>query len=415
MSHRLPNRVLILTACAVVMLSTIGASLPYPILAPLFADGKVSALNHYANLPPKFLFCLALAINPLGLFAGSAVLGAMSDRYGRRMLLLGTLLVSALGHLCAVWALAIENYPLFLLARLITGLAEGNGSIARAMLADEIDGEARTRAFAWFNSCAYAGWLLGPLFAGLTVSFGNGVPFEIAALVLGLTFVAGIFVFPNRAASHSEGGFWHQITDRHSLLLLKDPEIRRMFLIDLAYTLGVTAFYEFYPLWMVEFLHMNATQISIVTALLCGVMTATSALIGRGWIRPGRPIRMAYWAVFTGACVLLTGLGGPLVGLVALVLFGVPNAMFNSILPDYCSDRYATHGHGSVLGLISTVFCISNVIVALVGAGVTLLDSRLILILGGLATIGAGAMIPRWLRAATASDKSALISLHQSA
>src|SRR6059058_2806947 len=107
------NALLIATACLLGLLSTVGASLPYPIL------------------PPQLLFAVALMVNPVGLLLGTAVLGSLSDRYGRRPLLLVTALGAALGHLLTAWALARRSYPLFLLARFATGLLEGNGAIVR--------------------------------------------------------------------------------------------------------------------------------------------------------------------------------------------------------------------------------------------------------------------------------------------
>jgi len=64
------QRFLILTLCGLALLSTVGASLPYPMLAPLFADGSVHGLNSFLGLPPKLLLGLALMINPLGLLIG---------------------------------------------------------------------------------------------------------------------------------------------------------------------------------------------------------------------------------------------------------------------------------------------------------------------------------------------------------
>jgi DHA1 family tetracycline resistance protein-like MFS transporter len=84
------ERFLITTLCALALLSTVGASLPYPMLAPLFADGSIHGLNSFLGLPPKLLLGIALMINPLGLLIGSAVLGPLSDGFGRRRALLLT-------------------------------------------------------------------------------------------------------------------------------------------------------------------------------------------------------------------------------------------------------------------------------------------------------------------------------------
>ena len=179
------------TACLLGLLSTTGASLPYPILPPLFAGvehaGSANGLTSFLGLPPKLLFAIALMVNPIGLLIGTAVLGSLSDRFGRRPLLLWTAAGAAVGHVLTAWALAVGSYPLFLLARFGTGLLEGQGAIVRAMLADRLEGPVRNHALSWLNGSFTLGWLFGPLLAGLTIGFGLTVPFYIAAgaLLLG--------------------------------------------------------------------------------------------------------------------------------------------------------------------------------------------------------------------------------------
>src|SRR6478672_5689985 len=102
------SRLLIIAACLLGLFSTIGASLPYPILPPLFASGAANGLNSFLGLPPKLLFGLALTINPLGLLIGNALLGPLSDRYGRRPVLLLTALGTAIGHAVTALSLVLE-------------------------------------------------------------------------------------------------------------------------------------------------------------------------------------------------------------------------------------------------------------------------------------------------------------------
>ena len=73
------HRLLIISACLLALLSTVGAALPYPILPPLFAADASNDLNHFLGLPPKLLFGVALSINPLGLLIGTALL-ALKNR-----------------------------------------------------------------------------------------------------------------------------------------------------------------------------------------------------------------------------------------------------------------------------------------------------------------------------------------------
>jgi len=395
MNQRLPT----VAACLVAFFSTVGAALPYPILAPLFAAEVASPFNHFAGLPPKLLLGVALAVNPLGLLIGSALLGPLSDRHGRRPLLMGTAAGAALGHAVTAGALLLQSYPLFVVARFATGLMEGNGSVARALLADALEGPARVRAFSWLNSALYMGWLAGPLIAALTLGWGMTAPFWLASAALILSVALTAVAVPRTVAPSvgAQGPLsWWQVARReHALALLSHAEIRNLFWVQLAYTCGVTAFYEFYPLWLVETVGLSARGIAWVTAALCGVMTLASVAAGR--VHRPHPLRSAALFAFLGACcVLAVALGQGWLGVLAIVLFGWPNAGYNAVMPAWCAERFGHLGQGAVMGLLSTGFCLANILMAALGAVLTLVDTRLILVLGATLSATAAWRIRRW-------------------
>lgn len=395
MVARMHTKLLIAAACLLGLFSTIGAALPYPILPPLFAAGAGNGLNAFLGLPPKMLFGLALTINPLGLLIGNTLLGPLSDRYGRRPLLMLTTFGAALGHVLTALALLLESYPLFILARFGTGLLEGNGAVVRAMLADRLDGELRVRALSWLNGAFYLGWLAGPLLAGATVVLGITVPFWIAAGALVLTTALVAAVLPREAASLATTSWWQVARHQHAFHLLRHAELRTLFIVQFAYTCGVTAFYEFYPLWLVEFPGYGAPGIAWITAGLCAVMTFTAVFAGR----PSRiaPLRRAAWSACGGAAAIAAlALGNVWVGLAAIVLFGIPNAFYNAIVPGWCAERFGALGQGAVMGLLSTTFCLANIVMALAGSVLTLADTRLVLGLGAVLSAWAGWRLLGW-------------------
>jgi DHA1 family tetracycline resistance protein-like MFS transporter len=386
---------LIAAACLLALLSSTGASLPFPILPPLFAAGAANDFNHFLGLPPKFLFGLALTINPLGLLIGSALLGPLSDRYGRRPVLLVTAVGAAGGHAITALALTLQSYPLFILARFVTGLLEGNGSVARAMLADRLEGPLRLRAMSWLNGAFYMGWLVGPLLAGFTLDWGLATPFWIAVGALLLAAALVLVALPREAASLATTSWWQVARERHALNLLRHPELRKLFGVQLAYTCGVTAFYEFYPLWLVEVARYDSRGIAWVNMALCGLMTLTS-LFGGG-PSATEPLRRAARFAFGGAlAVALVALGNVWVGLLAIALFGIPNALYNTVVQGWCAERFGGHGQGAVMGLLSTTFCVANILMALAGAVLTLIDTRLILLLGAALSAWAGWRMLGW-------------------
>ena len=392
---RHPNWILA-AVCLLGLMSTVGVSMPYPILAPIFVAGAADAFTRFGGLAPSVLMGLALAANPLGILIGSLVTGPMSDKHGRRLVLGVTLVATLAGHLLTALALVMRQYPLFVLARFATGLVESNTAVARAMLADLHEQIDRTRAFALLNACMYAGWLLGPLVGGLTLPLGEPVPFVLAAAMT-LPCVAILFLgLPTAAPAPAA-----TTTPRRSVLglLRADRTLGTIFALQLAYTLALNSLYEFSPLWMLQNAGFGSRGIAVVTAFQCGVMTLTSALAGRFGSRQGHALRRAaLWALLAAACLALMAVLPGRLGIFVIMAMGFPTAMYNAVMPAWMSERFAEHGQGRIMGLLSTIFCVANVAVALAGGWIALLSTRWIMALGGASAILAALLMLRLAR-----------------
>ncbi len=380
------SKLIFIATCAIALIANTGAALPYPILAPLFVDVAPNGFNHFWGIEPKFLFGLALAVNPIGILIGSMVLGLLSDRLGRRPLIMLTLWLALGMQLLAAWALSIQNYPLFLLARLALGFSEGNIAVARAIVADVADELPSGRAFAWFNTAAYGGWMLGPLIGGFGALWGVPAPFLLAAAATLLCLALTIACLPATVASApqaaSQSGSLRQLRQ-----LLGVTEVRKVFLIQLAFTLGVTTYYEFSPMWLSEFMRHSPAQIGVVIALQCLIMTLTSANVAPDVQRLSAFTRRH--ATWFALGMLAFALMPSWPGVALMLLIAMPLASYSAAMHALCAQRFAEHGNGAVMGLLSSVFAVANLLVALVGGAVSMLDTRLVIGLGALACLGA--------------------------
>jgi MFS family permease len=389
------NHLLIATACLLGLFATIGASLPYPILPPLFAAAAHNNLNHFLGLPPKLLFSLALLINPLGMLIGNALLGPLSDRVGRRKVVLLTASGAAIGHLLTAGALAMQSYPLFLLARFGTGILEGQGPVVRAMLADKLEGDLRNRALSWFNGALHLGWLVGPLIAGVTIGFGTNVPFYVAAVALLLGAGLCMLALEAQPMSNAAGSWWMMARERHAFNLLRHGDLRQLFIMQLAYTCGVTAFYEFYPLWLVEVGGFGTRGISVINMGMCAVLTLSATIAGRpSKVEPLR--RASRHALLAALAIAAVGMGNLWIGLAGIMLFGLPHAFYNATTQAWAADQFGSHGQGAVMGLLSTTFCVANIMMALAGAALTLVDTGLVLVLGAALSAWSASRMRAW-------------------
>ena len=90
------------------------------------------------------------------------------------------------------------------------------------------------------------------------------------------------------------------------------------------------------------------------------------------------------------------------IGIAGIVAFGLPHAFYNALVQVWAADRFSDHGQGAVMGLLSTTFCLANILMAAAGAVLTLIDTRLILLTGAGLTAWAAWRMRAWSRAAIA-------------
>ncbi|GLX85592.1 tetracycline resistance MFS efflux pump [Thalassotalea loyana] len=376
----------LMTMMLVVLLSCAGIALPYPILAPLFIN-EVSPLTTFGGIHPKLLLGMLLAIYPLGVLIGSSIIGAASDVYGRKKVLMVSLIFAMFGYLFSAFAIVIENYPLFFLTRFITGLCEGNVSIAKAVAIDLSKVLDKTRSFSLINATTYAGWLIGPLAGGFLQPFGTELAFYVAACSLGLATLC-VFLFLNHEPKSKEPtslSWYELLVKQNSLGLLKNPSIKRFFAVYLLVTLGLNAFYDFYPLWLAETFSFTPPNIGSITALLTAFMVTTSALLVTPFKRRFGLLSGIYIGLlFLAIMLFIHPLYSNSTVWLGYALIGIAIALFNGLLPIYISELHQNEQQGRLMGLLSTGFSMSNVVISILGSFVAIIGTVWAILLGAI-------------------------------
>lgn len=170
-----------------VLLDILGIGLIIPVLPQLVGD---LAGSHSAQA-----WWLGAMLVAYGLmqFCFAPTLGALSDRYGRRpVLLLG---ISGLGIMFLVPALS-QSLPVILFSRILGGMFAGNIAVAQAYISDVTDKAHRAAAFGKLGACFGIGFILGPALGGVLGECDVRLPFFIAGVLSLLNFLYGLFVLP---------------------------------------------------------------------------------------------------------------------------------------------------------------------------------------------------------------------------
>ncbi|WP_186430492.1 MFS transporter [Clostridium sp. BSD9I1] len=136
---------------------------------------------------------LLTSVYAVCVFFAAPGLGALSDKYGRRPVLLVCLLGSTIGYL--IFGIGGALWILFS-GRIIDGITGGTISTIFAYFADIIPPEQRTKYFGWISATVGVGTVIGPTLGGLLAKFGYSVPLYFGAIITLLNVVYGFFFMP---------------------------------------------------------------------------------------------------------------------------------------------------------------------------------------------------------------------------
>ena len=179
------NRPLIVIFTAIV-LDAVGIGLIFPILPAL-----IQSVTHSANVAPWIGAMTALYA--VMQFVCAPILGALSDRIGRRPVLLISLAGAAVNYLFLAFA---PNLWLLFLGRAIAGVTSANMSVATAYITDVSPPDTRARRFGLFNAMFGAGFIIGPVLGGALGDTWLRLPFIAAAVLNAGNLLLALFVLP---------------------------------------------------------------------------------------------------------------------------------------------------------------------------------------------------------------------------
>lgn len=177
-----------------VFLCGIGFSIIAPVV-PFLVQPYTSSPGEQAIAVTLLTSAYAVCV-----FFAAPALGALSDKYGRRPLLLVCLLGSAMGYF--VFGIGGALWVLFA-GRIIEGITGGSISTIFAYFADIIPREQRTQYFGWISAVVGVGTVIGPTLGGLLARLGYSVPMYFGAIITLLNVVYGFFFMPESLNKNS--------------------------------------------------------------------------------------------------------------------------------------------------------------------------------------------------------------------
>jgi DHA1 family tetracycline resistance protein-like MFS transporter len=193
------NRSAIVFVFLTVCIDAIGFGIIIPVLPDLIAEVSNTTISGAALWGGYLSFSYAVMQ-----FAFGPAIGNLSDRYGRRPVLLVSLFMLAADFL--IMALAPSLLVLFI-GRILAGIAAATHSTANAVMADLSSREDRARNFGIIGAAFGVGFIIGPVIGGIAGEFGTRAPFFTAAALAFANFCFGALVLPESLAPEKRRPF----------------------------------------------------------------------------------------------------------------------------------------------------------------------------------------------------------------
>ncbi|MBV1691173.1 TCR/Tet family MFS transporter [Novosphingobium sp. G106] len=337
-------------------------------------------------------------------FLCSPVIGSLSDRYGRRPVIL----ISAAG-LSIDWVLMALAPNLWWLAvgRLIGGATSASFTAIYAYMADITTPENRARAYGIVGAAFGAGFIAGPALGGMLGEWGPRVPFWVAAGLSALAFVYGWLVLPESLPAERRMAFaWSRANPLGALRLLRShAELSGLAVVTLLFYFAHHVFSVVYVLYAEHRYGFGPFEVGVMLAFAGALdMAVQGWLTGQVTKRLGDLRTMVIGLGFGSVGLLAMGLA-PTGGLFVAAL--LPNALWGLALPTLLSlmtQRVSEREQGQIQGASNSVASLAGVASPLffgwvyslsaAGSGLSFYIAAGILACAaaiGLATAGAGA------------------------
>jgi len=339
-----------------VVLAVLGFGLLIPVLPELvkqFKGGNVASGSH--------VYGVLVSVYALMQFFGSPILGSLSDRFGRRKVILIALAGSSLDF--AVMALA-PNLTILFIARMVGGLTAGIISTANAYVADVTKPENRAQGFGMLGAAFGIGFIIGPLVGGVLGSLDLRLPFWAAAGCSAANWLYGYFVLPESLAPENRRAFsWKRANPIGALVALKRfPAVLGLAESYFILTLGQMMLFSIWALYTSHRYGWDPKHVGFSLTLVGALSAFVQAALAKrilGAIGDMRGVIVGL--ILSATAQLLYGLAPQAWMIYAIIVIGSCAGIAGPAMQSYITKHVPSNEQGAVQGIYSGLASLAGI------------------------------------------------------
>ncbi len=245
-----------------ILLDVIGVGLIIPVLPKLittFCNGSKTEAAIYVGILG--------GVYALMQFLFAPVIGALSDQYGRRPVLLLSMFVFGLDYILLGFA---PNISWLFVGRVLAGITGASFTTANAYIADISTPETRAQNFGMVGAAFGLGFIIGPVIGGLLATLGQSVPFFTAAALTFLNWLYGYFVLPESLKVENRRTFdWKRANPAGALIQIKKyPQIFGILAAVICLFLGGQVHPNTWPLYTMKRFNFSELEVGFSLAFV---------------------------------------------------------------------------------------------------------------------------------------------------
>jgi DHA1 family tetracycline resistance protein-like MFS transporter len=352
------NRSPLIVIFTTVFIDLVGFGIVIPVL-PFYAEGTAF------NATPRTVGLLFASYSIMQLIF-SPILGRLSDRYGRRPVLLLSIIGTGIGFLVLGFATTI--WMLFL-GRILDGITGGNISTAQAYIADITTKENRAKGMGLIGAAFGLGFIFGPAIGGILSRWGIHVPFFFAAALCFANAVLLYFRLPETVtANHPAKNLAGDRSFRNVINSLKQPRLAFVliiyFLFIVAFSIMTTSF-SLYTMFRFGYDAQHTGYLFAYVGLIAVIIQG--GLIGRLVKRFGELPLVIFGAFCFAISLFAVPFVGPAAGGLAALLvgggvFSMGNSLATPALTSLASKSVGPAQQGIILGVTQSVASLARAV-----------------------------------------------------